>query len=390
MIDDQDASATSNSLSALGVLLRKLWAPFGTICLLVRHYKNKIYVLDHDALGSFNTDFDSLLFASIYRVTPRRRSDLTVVIFPKEVANETCRELFLRKMVKCDDIIVLDARVSETVHFAERVLRRLVRSGGKLPRFGLRLSARVDGGSFEFAPNFVDPRPLIRFTSEEQDVGWLLFEALGIPRGSRFICFNVRDSAYASKRFPTDSEKNASHDYRNPPIDSYVPTVEFLLECGYYVVHMGKVVIHPFPIEHPQFIPYAGSSLRSDFLDVFLYSHSVLAIQGSGSGIDTLASIFNKPLSTTDGVPLWPYLHGPNNTGLRVLVPALLEDLADGRILSAGEMAATGFLQNQDYKSAGIRIIPNTPEEILAATQFALHAMSPNKLNNQPSSKWNE
>jgi len=153
---------------------------------------------------------------------------------------------------------------------------------------------------------------------------------------------------------------------------------------------MGKVVIHPFPIEHPQFIPYAGSSLRSDFLDVFLYSHCVLAIQGSGSGIDTLASIFNKPLSTTDGVPLWPYLHGPNNTGLRVLVPALLEDLADGRILSAGEMATTGFLQNQDYKSAGIRIIPNTPEEILAATQFALHAMSPNKLNNQPSSKWNE
>jgi len=91
MIDDQEATASSNLLSALGALFRKLWAPFGTIFLLVRHYQNKIYVLDHDALGSFNTDCDSLLFTSIYRVTPRRRSDLTVVIFPKEVANETCR-----------------------------------------------------------------------------------------------------------------------------------------------------------------------------------------------------------------------------------------------------------------------------------------------------------
>jgi putative glycosyltransferase (TIGR04372 family) len=326
----------------------------------------------------------------MFSPAPRRRSDLTVVIFPKQVANETCRVLFLREMLRCRDIVVLDARVSETVHFAERVLRRLVRSGGKLPWFGLRLSDRAYLGSFEFAPNFVDPRPLIGFTKEEQDAGLLLFEELGIPRGSRFICFNVRDSAYTSERYPTDPEKNASHDYRNPPIDSYVPSVKFLLECGYYVVHMGKVVIHPFPIEHPQFIPYAGSSLRSDFLDVFLYSQCVLAIQGSGSGIDTLASIFNKPLCTADVVPLWHHLYTPCNTGLRVVVPALLEDIAGNRVLTASETATMRYSQSQDYKSAGIRIIPNTPEEILAATQFALHAMSPNKLNNQPSSKWNE
>jgi putative glycosyltransferase (TIGR04372 family) len=390
MNDDPEASATSNSLSALGALLRKLWAPFGTIYLLVRNYQNRIYVLDHDALGSFNTDCDSLLFTSLNRVTPRRRGDLTVVIFPKEVANESCRALFLREMLRCDDIFVLDARASETVHFAERVLRRIVRSEGKLPRFGLRLSIRVEGASFASTPNIVDPRPLIGFTNEEQDAGWLSFDELGIPRGSSFICFNVRDSAYGSEPFPTDPEKNASHDYRNPPIHNYVPAVEFLLECGYYVVHMGKVVAHPFPVEHPQFIPYAGNSLRSNFLDVFLYAHCSLAVQGSGSGIDTLASIFNKPLCTTDGIPVWAYLHTPNNTALRVIVPALLEDIAGGRILTVREMATNGFLQNQDYKSAGVRVIPNTPDEILAATQFALHMISLDNSNNHPSLKWNE
>ena len=89
MIDDQEATASSNSLSALGVLLRKIWAPFGNIFLLVRYYQNKIYVLDHDALGSFNTDCDSIFFTSMFSPAPRRRSDLTVVIFPKQVANET-------------------------------------------------------------------------------------------------------------------------------------------------------------------------------------------------------------------------------------------------------------------------------------------------------------
>ncbi len=391
MIDDQEASTTSNSLSVLGALFRRLWAPFGTIFLFVRHYQNRIYVLDHDALGTFNTNSDSLLFRSMNRVRPRRRGDLTVVIFPREVANETCRVLFLREILRCKDIVVLDARASETVYFAERVLRRVVRSEGRLPRLGLRLSALVDDGSPEFAPNFVEPRPLIGFTKEEEDVGWCSVEELGIPRGSRYICFNVRDSAYGSEKFPRHLHHNPFHAYRNPPPENYVPAVKFLLECGYYVIHMGKVVSEPFPIEHPHFMPFADSPLRSDFLDVFLYAHCALAVQGSASGIDSLASIFNKPLCTTDVVPLWPYLDWctASNTALRVIVPALLEDIADGHTLTAREMATAGFLSSQEYESAGLRVVPNTPDEILTAIQFALSAITRNESGNPPVSKWN-
>jgi putative glycosyltransferase (TIGR04372 family) len=300
---------------------------------------------------------------------------LTVVIFPKEVANETCRVLFLREMVRCDDIIVLDSRASVTVYFAERVLRRVVRSEGRLPRLGLRLSTFVDDGSPEFAPNFVEPRPLIGFTKEEEDAGWCSVEKLGIPRGSRYICFNVRDSAYGSEKFPFHLDHNAFHAYRNPPYENFVAAVKYLLEGGYYVIHMGKVVSEPFPIEHPHFMPYAGTPLRSDFLDVFLYAHCALAVQGSGSGIDALASIFNKPLCTTDAIPMWHYLHAPSNTGLRITVPALLENVAEGRILTAREMATAGFSDSQKYATAGIRVVPNTSTEILSAVQFTLSAI---------------
>jgi len=199
----------------------------------------------------------------------------------------------------------------------------------------------------------------------------------------------VRDSAYGSEKFSWNLEHNAFHAHRNPPYENFEAAIKYLLQDGYYVIHMGKVVSGPFPIEHPHFMPYAGTSLRSDFLDVFLYAHCALAVQGGGSGIDALASIFNKPLCTTDAIPMWAYLHVPSNTGLRVTVPALLENKADGRILNAREMATAGFVDSEKYATAGIRVVPNTSTEILSAVKFTLIAIRLHESSLQPVSRYN-
>jgi putative glycosyltransferase (TIGR04372 family) len=214
-------------------------------------------------------------------------------------------------------------------------------------------------------PEFREPRPCIQFSNEEEEFGWAALARLGILSTTRFVCFNTRDSAYAATEFPDHPESVDEQRYRNPPARNYVAAIKYLLDANYSVVHMGKHVTAPFEVEHPRFVQYASDAERTDFLDVFLYSKCEFAFQGNGSGIDSLATIFNKPLCTSDAVPLSLHLIEPSNTAPRMVVPALLRwDGGRERILTAGEMMTYQFTSTSDYARKGIRVEWNSPTEI--------------------------
>ena len=77
---------------------------------MVRHARCEFVVLDHDALGSFISVADEVL----YRVTSdeqgREVSKPIVVIFPREAPNEASRRLFLRAMSCQESLRILDSR----------------------------------------------------------------------------------------------------------------------------------------------------------------------------------------------------------------------------------------------------------------------------------------
>ena len=120
-----------------------------------------------------------------------------------------------------------------------------------------------------------------------------LARELGIEEGRPYVCLAVRDGAYLRA---TDSNRNWSyHDYRDSTIANYEQLANRLVDRGYGVIRMGRLVESAFPPTKPSVIDYANSPMRSDFLDLWLFAHCAFCISTS-TGMDALATIQRRPM----------------------------------------------------------------------------------------------
>jgi putative glycosyltransferase (TIGR04372 family) len=129
------------------------------------------------------------------------------------------------------------------------------------------------------------------FTNNELLEGEKFLEKFNL-RKNQYVCLHVRDANYLKVVFP---EQNYSyHDYRDTDINDYRLLCESLVSCGLKVLRMGKFMAKEIDFANTDIIDYASSSLRSDFLDIYLPSNSKFMIS-NGSGLDATASMFRKP-----------------------------------------------------------------------------------------------
>ena len=141
----------------------------------------------------------------------------------------------------------------------------------------------------------------IKFSKKEVSEGLNSLTKMGKRSNQKYICIVNRDSAYRDKYFKdayASDVINDSFDYhtfRNSNIDDYTQAIEYFLDKGFFVIRMGKTVEKKLIIKNKNFIDYANSEFRSDFLDIFLFSHSHLNIV-SESGILLSSMIFRKPM----------------------------------------------------------------------------------------------
>jgi len=103
----------------------------------------------------------------------------------------------------------------------------------------------------------------ISLLDKENKISELYMRKHGWIKGEKFICINVRDSAFF------DESEVSRHAYRNSNIDDYEVVISYLLNLGYWVVRMGKKVERPSKIKHKKFIDYGMDVNRSDLLDVW-------------------------------------------------------------------------------------------------------------------------
>ena len=83
---------------------------------------------------------------------------------------------------------------------------------------------------------------------------------LGIPAGMKYVCLAVRDGAYMRA---VDTIRNWDyHDYRDSRIVDYEAMVVRLVERGYAVIRMGRIVEAGLPSASPAVVDYANSPLR--------------------------------------------------------------------------------------------------------------------------------
>lgn len=287
-----------------------------------------------------------------------------VFVMPRGTCNEQLRKMYERTLDARSDVRLLDARTSVLARAllpAARRLSYLVQSGQSKGRL---YCGSPDATGLDAWGNRPSGRPLLRFTDEETQAGWKALAKWGIDPTSRYVCLHVRDSAYLAASDVTRDW--AYHDYRNPPLRSYVPLVEYLVAEGYFVLRMGKIANGPFPIQGERIVDYPFSSEKSDFLDVFAYAQCTFAVAGAASGVDQLACAFNRPHLVTNWVPF----DDPRNAADKVMfIPALLSSSRDGVTLPLSEMMGHRYGSSARYDAAGIGVMHNSASEILTAVE---------------------
>jgi putative glycosyltransferase (TIGR04372 family) len=202
--------------------------------------------------------------------------------------------------------------------------------------------------------------PHLKFTADEERKGALGLLEMGIPAGAPFVCLLVRDSAYLP-------DKSWSyHNYRDCSIGNYVLASEALARKGYYVIRMGAAVHAPLDSNDPRVIDYAWNGMRSDFMDIYLGAKCSFCISTS-SGWDAIPLIFRKPIVYTPIVPLG-YFFTFSDKYMAITKHHI--DIATNKALSLSEIFERGVgysMYSSDYEAKGIRLVENTPDEIMEA-----------------------
>jgi len=201
----------------------------------------------------------------------------------------------------------------------------------------------------------------LEFAGDEVLLAQNQIESLGWKAGERWVCLLVRDASYLrASRPPIHPAVGWSyHDYRDGTVDGYRLAVELLLQEGFWVFRMGKVVSRSLGIEHPRFVDFPYWADRSDLLDVWLFAHCAGCVT-TGSGPDTVSRVWRRPILMVNRLPLAELWLGCDV----VSVPKSLRWQDSGRPLSLREYVRSDFYQSEAYRAAGIAYEEQSPEMI--------------------------
>lgn len=197
----------------------------------------------------------------------------------------------------------------------------------------------------------------LEFSENEERLGGLLLNQIGVPKGAKYVCIISRDAAYLRFEFP--KLDSSYHNYRNANIMNCMMAAEALTKRGYYVIRMGSKVEVPFKSTNNKIIDYACSGYRSDFMDVFLGANCDLCIT-VGTGFDAIPMIFRKPILQINSVPIAYMLTWCKDS---VLLPKHHIDIKTGEKLKLSEIFASGVshaLTSKEFQDNDIELVENT------------------------------
>ena len=204
----------------------------------------------------------------------------------------------------------------------------------------------------------------LAFTAEEMLRGKSLLRTMGVPDGAPYVCFAIRDKAYLKDI--KKGEPTHYHDYRDADIEKCRLMAEWLASKGIWAIRVGAVVGKPFRSDNPRIIDYA-SHYRSDFGDIFLLGNCKFFV-GDTAGIFWPAGILGVPVALTNQVPI---THLCPIAGSMVMMKKYRR-IGEADFTSYREIVRSGidgYLSAQEYETAGIELVENTPEEILCMVQ---------------------
>jgi len=207
--------------------------------------------------------------------------------------------------------------------------------------------------------------------SENKDAE-LYMKKYGWVQGEKFICLNVRDSAFFNE------SQVSRHAYRNSNIDDYEVVISYLLNLGYWVVRIGKMVEKPINIKDNKLIDYGIDQNRSDLLDVWFCKNCEFLVS-TGTGVDSVAQMFKKKIVFVNFLPISHIISWTEN----ITVPKKLFWDKSGKELSLTEHLDNTYGNTYQYEEKGIKVVDLSPDEIESAVKEMVARLSGIPLTNQ-------
>lgn len=316
--------------------------------------------LRSDRIGHFAHDVEMYLCMEDMRHDKRKKVD--VFYCEKEVCNEQLKKMWERQ------IFILPHH-----RFVFAVFEMITRALRLLPKGDEHIIA-VSAARWSKIPlcPLAETKPHLSFTTEDETVAQGLLTSLGIEGNTQFVCVYGRDSEYLRRQFPHMDWSH--HDVRDMDIQTVLPTAEWLVAQGYYVIRMGSLVKEPLNTTTPGIVDYATSGLHSDFLDIFLSAKCDFFL-GVPGGIVAVPTIFRKPL----GLINWINIQNVFNWDVYgTIITKKIWHISTRRFFTyretlqlnaANPRKALGGLLNDLAQAKEIEIVDNTPEEILLLAQ---------------------
>jgi putative glycosyltransferase (TIGR04372 family) len=208
-------------------------------------------------------------------------------------------------------------------------------------------------------------KTLFSFTDIENNIGIKYLEKYNI-NPNKFVCFHMRSSEYNLKFKSSNHRENTSFKFRNTDPKTHLPGIEYLCNSGYSVIRMGKYMKEPFSFKHDNFIDYAISDDRNDFLDIWLGSKCKFMFGPSSGGIQT-PILFNGYFLDTGVFPIGRIWSWAPKT---MYLPRLAKK--NNKLLSIKdlvELNIIGLVDGEYCESLGVEILPCTENEILRAVK---------------------
>ncbi len=230
-----------------------------------------------------------------------------------------------------------------------------------MPRAGIWADLPCDYNAFEEHRRVP---PQFYFTAQEEARGKQQLSALKIGENDPFVCIHARDKSYL--QLNKEGQSWSRHDYRDGDILSCLSAANYLAARGIFVLRMGHTVEQAFQAADEKIVDYA-SKYRSDFMDVYLSGNCKFFL-GDTAGLHCVALALGVPVAAVNWIPLRYALPRQGD----IFIPKKLWDIKEKRFLTFTKIITSGidgWLSSEQYVKAGIEIVNNTADEILALTK---------------------
>ncbi len=210
-------------------------------------------------------------------------------------------------------------------------------------------------------------------TPEETERRDVFMRKCGVGTDDRVAVLHVRDGGYWSRRPGAGSD--AFNDFRNADVANYTLAIASLIERGFFVVRIGDAKMKRSGFAHERFLDAPFAESYDPFVDVAvlsrcdLFIHSLSGPTDFARGFDSYRLCVNTYYSDH-----WV------TEGNDMFLPRRYVSARDGREMSVPDLLnanLSGLVDSKQLVQAGVRLVENAPDEILAATKEAIERMGP-------------